>query len=141
MTTNIGSDVATSPAIGFNKENSNISNDIVSSVKKHFPADLLNRIDEIVPFNPLKEEQIKRIIVKNLDAFKNEMESKNISLNYSNKILDYVYKKIQFNNFGARQVLKTLQREIQTLVAEKILDNPKTSELKMCVKNNKICVI
>jgi len=141
MTTNIGSDVVTSPAIGFNKENSNISNDIVSSVKKHFPADLLNRIDEIVPFNPLKEEQIKRIIVKNLDAFKNEMESKNISLNYSNKILDYVYKKIQFNNFGARQVLKTLQREIQTLVAEKILDNPKTSELKMCVKNNKICVI
>ena len=141
MTTNIGSDLATSAAIGFNKENSNISNDIVNSVKKYFPADLLNRIDEIIPFNPLKEEEIKSIIIKNLDKFKTEMKSKNVSLNYSNKILDYVYKKIQFNNFGARQVLKTLQREIQTLVAEKILDNPKISELKMCVKNNKICVI
>jgi ATP-dependent Clp protease ATP-binding subunit ClpC len=141
MTTNIGSDIANSSVIGFNKENSNISNDIVNSVKKHFPADLLNRIDEVIPFSPLKEDHIKSIIIKNLDKFKTEMKNKNLSLNYSSKILDYVYKKIQFNNFGARQVLKTVQREIQTLVAEKILDNPKTSELKMCVKNNKICVI
>jgi len=141
MTTNIGADIATTERIGFNKDNTNSSNDVINSVKKHFPADLLNRIDEIIPFNPLKEEEIKSIISKELEAFKVELLSKKIEIIYSKSILTYVYDKIQFNNFGARQVLKTMQREIQTLVAEKILDEPKISQLKICIKNDKICVI
>jgi len=141
MTTNIGADIATTERIGFNKDNTNSSNDVINSVKKHFPADLLNRIDEIIPFNPLKEEEIKSIISKELEAFKAELLSKKIEIIYSKSILTYVYDKIQFNNFGARQVLKTMQREIQTLVAEKILDEPKISQLKICIKNDKICVI
>jgi len=89
----------------------------------------------------LKEEEIKSIISKELEAFKVELLSKKIEIIYSKSILTYVYDKIQFNNFGARQVLKTMQREIQTLVAEKILDEPKISQLKICIKNDKICVI
>jgi len=141
MTTNIGSNISTTPRIGFNKNNNNSTNDIINEVKKHFPADLLNRIDEIIPFNILKEEQIKTIINRELDEFKKDLASKKIKIIYSKSIQSYVYEKIQFNNFGARQVLKTLQREIQTLVAEKILDDPKRSQLKICIKNDTICVI
>ena len=141
MTTNVGAEVATSSAIGFNEKNKNALNDINASIKKHFPADLLNRIDEIIPFNPLQEDQIKIIINKQLNIFKQEMNQKKIQIEYSDKILNYVYDRMQFNNFGARQVLKTLQREIQTLVAEKILEEPKISNLKICVNDNKICVI
>lgn len=143
MTTNVGSEIATSSVIGFNKDEdkNNATRDITSEVKKYFPADLLNRIDEVIPFNPLKEDQIKIIIDKELHSFSKELLEKRIQLVYSKKISDYVYDKIQFNNFGARQVLKTLQREILTLVAEKILDQPKTSQMKICVRNDKICVI
>ena len=141
MTTNVGSEIATSSVIGFNKDKDNTTRDITTSVKKHFPADLLNRIDEVIPFNPLKENQIKIIIDKELHSFSKELLDKKIEIIYSKKISDYVYDKIQFNNFGARQVLKTLQREIQTLVAEKILDEPKTAQMKICVRNHKICVI
>lgn len=141
MTTNVGSEIATSSVIGFNKDKNNATRDITTSVKKHFPADLLNRIDEVIPFNPLKENQIKIIIDKELHSFSKELLDKKIEIIYSKKISDYVYDKIQFNNFGARQVLKTLQREIQTLVAEKILDEPKTAQMKICVRNHKICVI
>ena len=141
MTTNVGSEIATSSVIGFNKDKDNATRDITTSVKKHFPADLLNRIDEVIPFNPLKENQIKIIIDKELHSFSRELLDKKIEIIYSKKISNYVYDKIQFNNFGARQVLKTLQREIQTLVAEKILDEPKTSQIKICVRNHKICVI
>lgn len=141
MTTNVGSETATSSVIGFNKDKDNATRDITTSVKKHFPADLLNRIDEVIPFNPLKEDQIKIIIDKELHSFSKELSDKKIEIIYTKKISDYVYDKIQFNNFGARQVLKTLQREIQTLVAEKILDEPKTSQMKVCVRNDKVCVI
>ena len=64
-TNNVGSETATSSVIGFNKDKDNATRDITTSVKKHFPADLLNRIDEVIPFNPLKEDQIKIIIDKN----------------------------------------------------------------------------
>ena len=141
MTTNIGADAATSVSIGFNKDKNNASSDVVNSVKKHFPPDLLNRIDEVIPFNLLKEDDIKIIIKRELEEFKKELLIKKIKVAYTSNLSNYVFKKIQFNNFGARQVLKTVQREIQTLVAEKILDTPKTCQIKICVKNNNICVI
>ena len=141
MTTNVGSESVITPTIGFNKEGKNSMNDITTSVKKFFPSDLLNRIDEIIPFTPLKEDQIKIIIDKELDKFKENLQNNKINIGYAKSIPEYVYNKIQFNNFGARQVLKTLQREIQTLVAEKILDEPRTSEMKICIRNSKICVI
>ena len=141
MTTNIGADVATSVNIGFNKDENNSSNDIISSVKKYFPPDLLNRTDEIIPFNLLKEKEIKIIITKQLEEFKKELISKKIGTVFSKDLCDFIYSKIQFNNFGARQVLKTIQREIQTLVAEKILSEPKTLQIKIGVKKDNICVI
>lgn len=141
MTTNVGAESATGSSIGFNKDGDSCNDNITNEVKKYFPADLLNRIDEIVSFSPLKENQIKTIIDKELNKFKDELFDKKININYAKSISNYVYNKIQFNNFGARQVLKTLQREIQTLVAEKILDSPKTSEIKICVRNEQICVI
>ena len=141
MTTNVGSETTTSSVMGFNKDKDNATRDITTSVKKHFPADLLNRIDEVIPFNPLKEDQIKIIIDKELHSFSKELSDKKIEIIYTKKISDYVYDKIQFNNFGARQVLKTLQREIQTLVAEKILDEPRATQMKVCVRNDKVCVI
>ena len=141
MTTNIGADVATSVNIGFNKDENNSSNDIISSVKKYFPPDLLNRTDEIIPFNLLKEKEIKIIITKQLEEFKKELVSKKIGTVFSKDLCDFIYSKIQFNNFGARQVLKTIQREIQTLVAEKILSEPKTLQIKIGVKKDNICVI
>ena len=57
------------------------------------------------------------------------------------EVCNFIFKKIQFQNFGARQVIKTIQREIQTLVAEKILENQQLGKIEICVKDNNICVI
>ena len=51
------------------------------------------------------------------------------------------HNKIQFNNFGARQVIKTIQRELQTQVAEKMLDADKKLNLEISIKDGNICVI
>lgn len=140
MTTNIGAESINHSAIGFGKQKSGKS-DVLSSIKKHFPADLLNRIDEVVIFDILEPEQIKLIIDKELQSFKTDLSDRNVSIKYSSEITNFIFDKIQFNNFGARQVIKTIQRELQTLVAEKMLDADKKLNLEILVKDNNICVI
>jgi len=141
MTTNIGTQAATTNSIGFGKANQSIKNDVSNAVKKYFAADLLNRLDELVTFDSLNDELIKEIVTKELSTFKQQLKDKNINVNYSDDLRDFIFKKIQFNNFGARQVIKTIQRELQTLIAEKVLENSKTSSLEISVKDNNICVI
>jgi len=141
MTTNVGAQVATANTLGFGKANQSAKNDIINEVKKYFPADLLNRIDEVVAFNSLNEKDIKSIIAKELDSFEKELYDKNIKIVFTNEVSSFIFNKIQFNNFGARQVIKTIQRELQTLIAEKMLENNKLSDLEISVKDNNICVI
>lgn len=140
MTTNIGSDVINHEAIGFNKQKTN-KQDVLGSIKKFFPSDLLNRIDEVIVFNQLDEKNIKLIINKQLKEFEDDLSKRNINIKYSPDIIDFIFKKIQFDNFGARQVIKTIQRELQTQVAEKMLDYNKKLNLEISVKDDNICVI
>lgn len=140
MTTNVGTQTATTNSIGFGKINQSIKNDILAAVKKYFPADLLNRLDEVITFDSLNDDLIKNIVEKELNSFKEQLKNKNIEIKYSDDLCDFIFKKIQFNNFGARQVIKTIQRELQTLIAEKILDNNKAGFFEIFIKDNNICV-
>ena len=140
MTTNVGAEVVNHSSIGFGKQKAGKS-DVLSSIKKHFPPDLLNRIDEVIIFDSLEQEQIKLIIDKELQSFKSDLIERNVIIKYSSEITDFIFNKIQFNNFGARQVIKTIQRELQTQVAEKMLDSDKKLNLEISIKDNNICVI
>ncbi len=141
MTTNVGAQATTTQAIGFNAKNNNVQSDVLSALKSYFPADLLNRIDEIVVFNSLNDAHLKSIIKKQLDKLIEDLVPRNIALSYNDNVVEFLYSRIQLNNFGARQVDKTLQREIQTLIAEKIINSDKTLKLEICIQNNNICVI
>ena len=140
MTTNVGAEVVNHSSIGFGKQKAGKS-DVLSSIKKHFPPDLLNRIDEVIIFDSLEQEQIKLIIDKELQSFKSDLLERNVVIKYSSEVTDFIFNKIQFNNFGARQVIKTIQRELQTQVAEKMLDSDKKLNLEISIKDNNICVI
>ena len=63
---------------------------------------------------------------------------KNIELTYQDKLIDFLYNKIQLQNFGARQVNKTIQRELQTLIAEKILEDSEIKKINLEISDNKI---
>lgn len=140
MTTNIGTDVINHSAMGFGKQKAN-KQDVLLSIKKFFPSDLLNRIDEVIIFNSLDQDNIKSIINKELKIFENDLSTRGVTIKYSSEIINYIFNKIQFDNFGARQVIKTIQRELQTQVAEKMLDNNKKLILEIFVKDDNICVI
>jgi ATP-dependent Clp protease ATP-binding subunit ClpA len=124
--------------IGFNNKNSVNQNDILTSLRKYFPADLLNRIDEIIVFNNLQEKEIKLIINKEIERVAKDLNKKNIELVYKDEIINHLYNRIQLQNFGARQVNKTIQRELQTLIAEKILENNEIKRINLEISDGKI---
>lgn len=138
LTTNIGSEVLMQNTIGFNNKNSVNQNDILTSLRKYFPADLLNRIDEIIVFNNLQEKEIKLIINKEIERVAKDLNKKNIELTCKEEIINHLYNKIQLQNFGARQVNKTIQRELQTLIAEKILENSEIKRINLEISDGKI---
>jgi ATP-dependent Clp protease ATP-binding subunit ClpC len=138
LTTNIGSEVLMQNTIGFNNKNSVNQNDILTSLRKYFPADLLNRIDEIIVFNNLQEKEIKLIINKEIERVAKDLNKKNIELIYKEEIINHLFNRIQLQNFGARQVNKTIQRELQTLIAEKILENSEIKRINLEISDGKI---
>jgi ATP-dependent Clp protease ATP-binding subunit ClpA len=138
LTTNIGSEDLMQNTIGFNNKNSVNQNDILTSLRKYFPADLLNRIDEIIVFNNLQEKEIKLIINKEIERVAKDLNKKNIELVYKDEIINHLYNRIQLQNFGARQVNKTIQRELQTLIAEKILENNEIKRINLEISDGKI---
>jgi ATP-dependent Clp protease ATP-binding subunit ClpA len=141
MTTNIGSDAINYTGIGFKNKSENKNSDVLSSLKKYFPNDLLNRIDEIVIYNLLSDNQIKTILNKELQSFKQDLYSRGINIKFSSEVSDFLFNKIQFDNFGERQVIKTIQRELQTKIAERMIESEKKTNLEISVKDEDICVI
>jgi len=138
LTTNAGSEALVQNTIGFGSKNNFAQNDILTSLRKYFPADLLNRIDEIIVFNNLQEKEIKSIINKEVNRVCQDLNKKDIEITFSEDMVDFIYKKIKLQNFGARQVNKTVQRELQTLIAEKILENKNITKINLNISNDKI---
>lgn len=123
MTSNIGnSRFDRTASIGFDGiiHDDNEKN-IVTEIKKCFNPELINRIDEIVLFHSLTEYDIRRIISLQLDDLSSRISGKNIYVKYSESLIEYIAKKSFSQECGAREVRRTIEREIEDRIASLIL--------------------
>ena len=118
MTSNLGSEYA------FESDKEVRKNHYLEEVERFFKPELINRIDEIVVFNSLDNNSLSLIADKFLNELRSRLESKDIELEVSdkarNRILTYGVDPI----YGARPMKRHIQKEIETEVAKKILENP-----------------
>lgn len=98
-----------------------------------FPPELLGRVDVIVPFQPLSENTIYKIVRTKLDELCREVAKKhNVTLRYTKRVLDFVVKDNLTQDSdagGARRAISTLEAEITTKVAKFINENPSISRI------------
>ena len=92
------------------------------SLRMSFRPEFLNRIDEILIFTPLDEEQIKKIIVKTLDEVQARLADRDIHLELTEEAKDYILKASFDPAFGARPIKRYIQREVETTLARRIID-------------------
>jgi ATP-dependent Clp protease ATP-binding subunit ClpB len=115
MTSNLGSEY-----ILTNKENSEEL--IMSELRRHFRPELLNRIDEIVIFNSLTKDNIRRIIDKLIDDLELRLKDNNITIHITDEARELILERGYDSNYGARPLKRFISSNIETLLAKKLIN-------------------
>ena len=95
--------------------------DVVDLLKQQLKPEFVNRIDEIVMFEPLTEEDIRRIVDMQMHAIAKMLSHNGISLNYTTAARDWIAHTGYDAMFGARPVKRTIQREVVNELSKRIL--------------------
>jgi len=99
-----------------------IKEQIMNELKKRFRPEFLNRIDEIIIFHPLSEEEIKRIVDLLIAKLNKRLEERGIKIVLTEEAKSALAKRGYIPEFGARPLRRTIQRDIETPLSVKILE-------------------
>ena len=119
MTSNAGSNLNNN-SIGFAKQTVD-TNKIEENLKQVFRPEFLNRIDEIIVFDPLTKPELLQIVDLMLKDTKNALNDKNMLLEVSDSAKSFILEKGTNLKFGARPLRRAIQRYIEDEISEKIL--------------------
>ncbi len=141
MTSNAGSNDKTG-IVGFNKAEKEIASE---KAKKGLSAflrpEFLARVDEIIVFNPLGFEELKKIAALMLDEMKLPLSNLGLELHYDDKALEALAKKSQNGKFAARDLRSTIRRSVEDQIAMLVLDHlPNQKDIYVSAQNDEITV-
>jgi len=126
MTSNIGTqEITDNKPMGFNAsgfkgdmENQRI---IEKALKKSFRPELLNRIDEVVIFDKLTNENVLDIVRIHLSKFKKTVNTQGIDVNFTEKLENFIAKEGYSEEYGARPILRVITRFVETPLSKELL--------------------
>ncbi|NLT15237.1 MAG: ATP-dependent Clp protease ATP-binding subunit [Clostridiales bacterium] len=123
MTTNAGSDKKDG-AVGFNRSiNEQGKEKAIKALNDFLRPEFINRVDELVYFNRLSEEDFKKIAWLMLDELRDSMAEKELKLVYDDSLVEYLTKKSFSITYGARNLRRLIQKEIEDRIASEIIAN------------------
>ena len=133
MTSNVGARLITDKkTLGFTKNDSEqkntekeyeeIKKDVMAELKKQFRPEFINRIDEIIVFHKLNDDEIKQIIDIMLKQVAKRLNEQNIKMEIDDSVKELIAKKGIDQSFGARPLRRSIQNLVEDKIAEAILD-------------------
>ena len=143
MTSNLGGEyIREMASLGFNyeKENEiktqkeNLKVKIFDALRDYFRPEFLNRIDEIIIFNPLIPKNIEKIVDLQIEKITNRLLGKDIKLELAKEAKSYLAKKGYDPNYGARPLKRLIEKEILDPLAEKIIKGEINGRQKVIVQ-------
>lgn len=126
MTSNLGSEIINAKLASLTAENKDelmdkTKDEMLDLLKRTLRPEFLNRIDEIIVFNPLLPREITKITAIHLDKLSNKLAKENITMSYSPKLLMFLAKEGFDVEFGARPLKRTVQKLITDPLSIEIL--------------------
>ena len=121
MTSNIGFDEIN---VGFNK---NINS--ATKLKEYFSIPFINRIDNIISFNNLEEEDIKKLAKNKIDKLILKYHKK-IKIRVDDNIIEEIVRLSNYKEFGARKIDKIIKNKLESMIVDKIIANRKSVNIK-----------
>lgn len=116
MTSNLGAEYLIKDC-----DNTDSHDKVMQLVRSTFKPEFLNRLDEIILFQKLREEDMAQIVRIQLDMVLSLIKDKNISMNFEDEVIDWLSYKGYDPFYGARPLKRVIQKHIQNPLAEKIL--------------------
>ena len=122
MTTNAGSNTG-SGSLGFGGSVSDMGQErAMKALNDFLRPEFINRVDEIVYFNKLTEEDFRRIAELMLGETKAAISESGIALTWDDSLIDYLVEKSYSVKYGARSLRRTIQKDVEDPVAAKIIE-------------------
>ena len=116
MTSNLGSEY-----ILDNKDNANEL--VMQELRSTFKPEFINRIDEIIIFNSLTKDVVYDILNKIIKDIEYRLRDKNIKINVTDKAKEFIVNASYDEKYGARPIKRYVQRNVETLIAEAIIND------------------
>lgn len=150
MTSNLGTELINKKfSIGFNQKNSGsadlqkIEEDIHGALEREFKPEFINRLDQVVIFNPLSKADIQKIAKIQISDLIKRVESEKIMLSVSAKLIKYIAEEGFSPEYGARPIRKLIMELIETPLSELILKDKivRNEKLKLDLQGDKVVFV
>jgi len=132
MTSNIGTAYISDPNIPLEDRKSGVHNEL----RNYFKPEFLNRVDEIIIFNPLAREHIKDIVILQLEDVAKRLRERGIQIELTGKALDHVVDVGFDPQYGARPLKRAIQRNILNPLSMRLLEGDVITDEKIKVDFN-----
>ena len=96
---------------------------VMDEVKKYFRPEFINRVDEIIVFNPLTKDNIRKILDKLIGEMEDRLSSDNIHIELTDSAKDYLVDNGYDITYGARPLKRLLSRTVETCIAKVLINN------------------
>ena len=124
MTSNAGSSTKGGGAVGFGRTASEQGREkVMKALEGFLRPEFINRVDEIVYFNRLSEENFKAIAKIMLTELRDNLSEKGITFSWDEALLDYLPRKSYSMTYGARNLRRLIQKDLEDAIATKIIDS------------------
>ena len=154
MTSNVGARMITDKnVLGFSqgadkkegeeKEYETIKKDVMAELKKQFRPEFINRIDDIIVFHKLNDEDIKQIIEIMLKQVQKRLKEQEYNVEIDDSVKEIIAKKGIDTNYGARPLKRAIQSNVEDRIAEAILDGKiiPHKKAKIVAENDEVKVL
>ena len=145
MTSNVGSDIIQDYMLKLNENNreqtlAGAKNAVLEVLKRSVRPEFLNRIDEVIMFEPLTQKDIRGILMLQIRQIEKILEEQGITLSFSDKALEYLGSKGYDIAYGARPIKRLLQKELVNELATKLISGEisRNSSIEIDYKDEKL---
>ena len=141
LASNVGAKKASNHStIGFVVNESNSKKDIIKKeLKNKFPPEFINRLDDIIYYNDLGSDSIKKIIDLEMGKLVKRVLEIGYTVKYGEDVTEFIFKFVDGEKeYGARPIIRTIQTKIENKLADYILENEENRVIRLFVENDEI---
>mmetsp|Transcript_48777 Transcript_48777/g.35900 ORF Transcript_48777/g.35900 Transcript_48777/m.35900 type:complete len:917 (-) Transcript_48777:170-2920(-) len=122
LTSNIGAEFLLQAANGDGTITETIRESVMSMVRRHFRPEFLNRLDDIVMFQPLGLKQLRKIVDMNVRLIAERLKDRDIEIELDQSAVDFVLQQSYDPSFGARPMRRYLEKHLVTMFSRRIFE-------------------